>query len=405
MMEINPIFLGEQPENVWRLFSTICTIPHRSHLHGPMCRFLLDYARGHGLTAYVDAAHNVVVHKEASLGRENAPPLVLQAHYDMVCMAEEGVRFDFDKQALNLRRNGDKVYAEGTTLGGDDGIDVAIILDILGDSHAVHPSLEAVFTADEEDGMDGAFGLDCERLRGRLWINLDASPVKVSCFGSLSMSLRLRKTTEEIAKGSLILRLGIDGLQGGHSGNLATSERGNAIVLLNRALCKLRCQVPFQLVSIDGGVYGGAFPRTAEAVVAMDPDEHAKALEVIGQLQRDFQVEFAVRDPHVHVFLTPFDGKPVTAFSKDTLDRLLKLLLILPDGVFTHDHEYPDTAETSSNLGRIETFEKEILVLESIRSLIGAKKAISARKGRSPVRSFGCRLRNHRGDTAMAREH
>jgi dipeptidase D len=373
-MELNPVFLGEQPENVWRLFSKICSIPHRSHLHEPMCRFISDYARSIGLEAQIDEAHNVIVRKKASAGREDAPPILLQAHYDMVCIAELGYEFNFDEQPLELKRNGDKVYAKRTTLGGDDGINVAVILDILSDPDAIHPSLEAVFTADEEDGMDGAFGLDFKQFQSKLWINLDASPVKIGSFGSLGMSLHMKKEHELLSCGTAVYTLAVDGLLGGHSGNLATSERGNAIILLGRVLCKLKEKVPFQLTSIDGGLYGGSFPQRARANIAMLPAFLSESEGIVELMQRDFQAEFVVRDPGVAVSISRCDQMTDTALSEDALCRLLCLLTLIPDGVFTRDHQYTDTAETTSNLGRIETLADGIHMIESIRSLIGAKK-------------------------------
>lgn len=373
-MELHPVFEGDQPENVWRLFSKICTIPHRSHLHEPMCSFIVGYAREFGLETHIDEAHNVIVRKKASLGRESAPPIILQAHYDMVCMTDPGIEFDFDSRPLDLRRNGDKVYAQGTTLGADDGINVAIILDILSDREAVHPPLEAIFTADEEDGMAGAYGLEYESLQGKLWINLDASPVKIGCFGSVSLALHLKTEKETIASGSVIYTLSVDNLLGGHSGNMATSERGNAIVLLNRALYRFKEQVPFQLLGIHGGLYGGSFPTEARAEIAFCPTLISEAERMIEQVRNDYQMEYSVRDPGVRISIKPYQGDPHPALSENTADRLMKLLLILPDGVFTRDHEFPDTAETISNIGRIETREDEIFIIESLRSTLSAKK-------------------------------
>ena len=204
-IRLDPVFEGEQPEDVLRIFSQICRIPHSPDNREPMSTFIADFARDLGYEPVIDKAYNVIVRKPASPGKKNDPPVMLQAHYDMVCQAEIGYEFDFYKDPLKLRRDGDKIYAEGTTLGGDDGIDVAAVMAILADKDAVHPPLECVFTSNEEDLMDGAWNLDYSQLKSKMVINLDASPTKIGGFGATEVNLKIPRTQAQVKEGSDIV--------------------------------------------------------------------------------------------------------------------------------------------------------------------------------------------------------
>ena len=126
---------------------------------------------------------------------------------------------DFTKDALDLRVEGDYVSANGTTLGGDDGIAVAMALAVLDSSEIAHPALEVVFTVDEEIGMEGAQGLDFSQLSARRMLNVDSEDegiFTVSCAGGASANVSIGLTSAPCALACA--HLTVSGLIGGHSG-------------------------------------------------------------------------------------------------------------------------------------------------------------------------------------------
>ena len=154
-------------------FLALAEIPRPSFFTERVQAYLLDFAKVNGLEAEADRAGNVRILKTASAGRENEPILVLQAHTDMVAEKADGVEFDFRSSPLKLVNNGSQLKADGTTLGADNGIGVAAILAVLRSKSLSHPAIEALFTANEEVGMLGAFALEPDFLCGKSFINLE----------------------------------------------------------------------------------------------------------------------------------------------------------------------------------------------------------------------------------------
>ena len=168
------ILSGLEPQKVFEYFEKLCRVPHGSGNTKQISDLCVDFARELGLACRQDQVNNVVIWKEASPGYENAAPVILQGHIDMVCVKTADCPKDMAKEGLDLATDGEWIWAEKTSLGGDNGIAVAMILAILADNDLPHPPLEAVFTVDEEVGMDGAFALDCSDLKGRKLLNLDS---------------------------------------------------------------------------------------------------------------------------------------------------------------------------------------------------------------------------------------
>ena len=163
-----------KPALVWKHFAEIVRIPRPSSHEEQIRRYVLDVARSLGLECREDAGHNVYVRKPASKGMENRKGVVLQAHLDMVPQKNNDKVFDFEKDPIEAYIDGEWVTADGTTLGADDGIGVAAILAVLEDNTLRHGPVEALFTATEETGMDGAFGLEEHLLQGDILLNLDS---------------------------------------------------------------------------------------------------------------------------------------------------------------------------------------------------------------------------------------
>lgn len=226
-----------EPKAVFHWFEALCAIPHGSGNTRAVADWCVDFAKARGLACRRDAQDNVVIVKEAAPGYETAPTLILQGHLDMVCEKVPGCGKDMAKEGLDLRCDENWVWAEGTTLGGDDGIAVATALAILDDDSLPHPRLEVLITADEEIGMLGAEGLDASDLQGRQLLNLDSESegiFTVGCAGGNRTHCVLPLRREPYEGG--VWRLTVSGLRGGHSGECIGLGRGNASMLLGRAL-------------------------------------------------------------------------------------------------------------------------------------------------------------------------
>ena len=182
----NSVLTGLEPRNVFRFFEELSRIPRESGHTGAASAWAEDFAKARGLRCRRDELGNVVIWKDASPGYEDHPAVILQGHLDMVCVREPGVDHDFARDPVRLVLDGDWLRAGGTSLGGDNGAAVALILALLDEKSAAHPPIEAVLTVDEEVGLLGAGGLDCSDLKGRRLINLDSEDegvLTVSCAG------------------------------------------------------------------------------------------------------------------------------------------------------------------------------------------------------------------------------
>ena len=272
------------PRRVFHYFEELCGIPHGSGNTKAISDFCMAFARQHGLDAEQDAYNNVLIRKPGSAGYETHPPVILQGHLDMVCEKEPERSIDFTRDGLELFLDGDWIGARGTTLGGDDGIAVAMGLAILEDDTLAHPPLEVLFTTDEETGMDGAVGLDASRLKGRTLINADSEEegvLTVGCAGGARAELRIPVTREPVDAPCYTVT--VDGLIGGHSGAEIHKGRLNANIVMGRFLQSL--PEGFRLVTLAGGLKDNAIPRQTVCVLAGDdPTAAASAFAAAAQI-------------------------------------------------------------------------------------------------------------------------
>ena len=257
-----------EPKGVFGFFETICSIPHGSGNTDAIAEYIVSFAAERGFECSRDEANNVLVTVPASAGREGDETIILQAHTDMVCEKDEGVDFDFTKDALRLVVDGDTLRAEGTTLGADDGISVAMMLALADDAALSHPKLELLFTTDEEIGMLGAFAFDCSKLTGHRLINLDSEYEGVlmcSCAGGANAytTLPVKRERAELE----LLELSIGGLKSGHSGVEIDKGRANSNVLMARLLRGLAAKADIRLVGLEGGARETAIAASTVAVV------------------------------------------------------------------------------------------------------------------------------------------
>ena len=288
------------------------------------------------------------------------------------------------KEGITLVRDGKYLTADGTTLGADNGIGVAVMLALLDMPNEIKmPPLECLFTVDEETGLNGAFDLDGSLINGKRMLNLDTEEwgcIYVGCAGGGDTLMNLPINYIEVPSDFLKFEISVEGLQGGHSGVNINEDRGNAIVFLAQILDKLTEGVTTSLASIKGGDKQNAIPREAQAIVYIDPSEVATAQIIIDKRKKALADEFGVREPNLIVKFSPMDDEDVMVFDEQSQRSLINLLRILPHGVLKYSHSIPDLVETSNNLARIKRIENEYEILCSSRSSIaGAIEAIRER--------------------------
>lgn len=342
---------GFEPAALFRFFEEISAIPRGSSNEKAISDYLAKFAQARGLWYYQDALHNIVIKKPASAGAENQPAVMLQGHLDMVCEKLASVTHDFMTDGLDLIVEDGVLRANGTTLGGDNGVAVALMMAVLDDNKLVHPPLECVFTTQEETGLAGANGLDKSILQARTMINLDSEDegvATVSCAGGMRFTMT-RPITRHTASGKL-LRVSISGLLGGHSGIDIDKERQNGIVLLARLVNRVLHRTHAQLAYLEGGSKDNAIPRETQAVLVCTAAEIGQVESVARDLANDFSAELCPFEPDFTCDITVEDGN-AQVMADDDARALVGAICLAPNGVRRRNLKQDAFVVTSVNLG------------------------------------------------------
>ena len=361
-----------EPKLLWRHFDEIRKIPRCSKHEEKIRKYILDFTKQHGLKSRTDKSGNVVVAKSASSGMEDKPVVILQGHMDMVCEKNSDVEHDFSKDPIKLKRKGDILTADGTSLGADNGIGIAISLAILEDNTLKHGPIEALFTVDEETGLTGAFALDSNMLTGKIMLNLDSEDfgvITVGCAGGGDSKIEFPIKTQPINGDLVSTLIKVSGLRGGHSGVDAHEQRANAVKLLTRMLWKASHNHEFYLTEIKGGDKHNAIPREAFAKVSISAVEKNKFISDLKAEGNDILEEIKPIDPKFTLETEDIE-KLNTAFDKGSQIKLLNTLHGLPHGVDKMSYDIPDLVETSTNLATVSTNERNVIIGLSSRSSI-----------------------------------
>lgn len=350
------VWEGLAPKDVFYYFEEICNIPHGSGNIRAISDYLAAFARERELEYYQDEIGNVIIIKEATEGYEDHPAVMLQGHMDMVAVKKPDCDIDMKMEGLRIRTEGDRVFAEGTSLGGDDGIAVAYGLALLAGNTYRHPRIELVITVDEEVGMDGAREIDLSPCIARRLINLDSEEEGIflaGCAGGARVNLSCNRTVKE-QKGIYCL-IKVSGLQGGHSGAEIHKERGNANILLGRVLYALSKEAEFSLISLNGGLADNAIPRQAKAEVLFAGQNaekfRQKVQDFLGNMNANLQRELAEKDSGVQVEAVFFQETSKYALDEEDTRRIVALLNSIPHGVQAMSGAMEGLVETSLNLG------------------------------------------------------
>ena len=363
-----------EPKRVFYYFEELCKIPHGSGNTKQISDYLVSFAKEHGLEYVQDEMNNVVIYKPATEGYEDAPAVILQGHMDMVCEKRPDVDHDFTKDPLNISVKDGYVTANGTTLGGDDGIAVAYGLALLESTELAHPALEVLITVDEEIGLLGAEGFDCSALKGKRLINLDSEAegsLWISCAGGLSgiSTIPVQRVEAEGQKAAVK----ITGLMGGHSGAEIDKKRANANVLMGRFLYTLQKEAAYEIISLAGGQKDNAITREADAELLVEDVNAVKACAE--KVQKGFREEYAGTDEGITIEITDLGASSARVLHPTSREKVLFFLMEVPFGIQKMSGSIDGLVETSTNIGSVKLGEDEFLGSSSVRSSVEAAGA------------------------------
>lgn len=364
-----------QPEKVFYYFEEICNIPHGSRNLDAISSYLEKFARDRELYVIRDEYNNIIIVKDATPGYEEVDPIILQGHMDMVAVKKSDCDIDMEKDPLRLKIEGDYIYAEGTSLGGDDGVAVAYILAVLDDDSIQHPRIEAVITTDEEIGMEGAVGIDLSMLKSTRMLNIDSEEEGIlltSCAGGARVDCNI-PVIRESREGSYF-QIEVGGLTGGHSGTEINKGHANAIKLVGRVLKMVQNIINIQIAELTGGEKDNAIPRGAQAVVYV-PDGMEKAFEEeIEQINAIIKNENISKETDLYIC-----SKRQPIGIKNVLDiqstnRVVDFLELLPNGVISMSADIEGLVETSLNVGVLRLEQDKLVSYSAVRSSIESAK-------------------------------
>ncbi len=377
---------GLKPEKVFEFFEKICSIPHGSGNTKEISDMLCSFAKERGLWYYQDEVNNVIIKKEGTFGKENSAPIILQGHMDMVCEKAPDCTLDMEKEGLILKTDGELVFAEGTTLGGDDGIAVAMMMAILDADDIPHPPIEAVITVDEEIGLIGAGEIDASLLKGKRMINIDSEEegvFTVSCAGGIRAECTFPIKREDKEAKSCIIEVG--GLIGGHSGVEIDKGRANSSILLGRVLKTLSEKAEISLVSVEGGLKDNAIPRHSVAKIALCDEKIIS--ETCDEMTKIFKNEYSKTDREVYVKFS--EGEYEIPMDRESTEKIINALCVLPNGIMEMSHQIEGLVQTSLNLGILKTDENRVVADFGLRSSIESQKEMLCQRLSCIAESLG----------------
>ena len=363
-----------QPSIVFDCFAEVNKIPRPSKKEEKMIAFLKAFGEGLGLPTKVDETGNVCISKPATPGYENSKTVILQSHMDMVCEKNKDKDFDFENDAIETYVDGEWLKANGTTLGADDGIGVAMQMAILKSNDIEHGPIECVFTRDEETGLTGAMGMKSDFMTGDYLINLDSEDegqIFVSCAGGVRTTATYPFPTEDMPEGYFTFRVGVKGLTGGHSGDDINKKRGNANKILVRFLNQEMEKMDLRVVDIQSGGLHNAIPREGYAICAVPMNMKEQVRVDLNVFTAEVEEELAVTEKGILLSLDSCEPA-AKVMEKQAMRKMLLSLHAVYNGVFAMSQDIDWLVETSTNLASIHVEGDKVVVTTSQRSSIGS---------------------------------
>ena len=373
------------PSLVWKNFYALTQIPRPSKKEGKAVEYLYGFGKSLGLETIKDEVGNIIIKKPATPGMEGRRGVILQGHIDMVPQKNADKVHDFEKDPITTLVDGDWVRADGTTLGADNGLGVAVALSVLESRDLKHGPVEVLVTVDEETGMTGANALKPGLLDGDILINLDSETegeLYVGCAGGLDATASLKYEMKPAPAGYKAYRISAKGMKGGHSGMDIILYRANANKVLARVLVPL-LRDGVKLVSVDGGNMRYAIPREAYAD-GSGPESIVSAVEShIASVQKDIRNEYAATDPDAGLLMEPLASTPASYIDDAAALAMFRAVNACPNGVWRMSDAVPGLVETSNNVAIVSAADGLFQVKTLMRSSVDSEKEALAEEFRS----------------------
>ncbi len=366
-----------KPALIWQCFDEITKVPRPSCHEEQIREYLMRFADKHGIAVKTDAVGNVVMSKKGSAGHENAPTVVLQAHMDMVAEKNSGVDHDFMKDPIQTYIDGDWVKAKGTTLGADNGIGIAAALAVMADDSLEHGPVEALFTVNEEMGLEGAQKLGEGMISGKILINLDSEDdgeIFVGCSGGVDTTAVFTYNRSFSPENFKYFKVKVSGLLGGHSGGDIHLGRANANKIIARFIWECSKKWDIEVSSFNGGNLRNAIPREAEAVFGIHSEHSSQVDKFLTEYAASIRNEYKGIEPSMDLAIESVDAPDYCIDSKTSLS-LVRALYSAPHGVISMSHDIEGLVETSTNLAAVKMEgDNKIKVTTSQRSSVESRK-------------------------------
>lgn len=363
---------GLEPKSVFSYFEKLCAYPHGSGNTKAISDYLVSFAQEQGLPYIQDELNNVIMFCPGTCGYEDHAPVVLQGHMDMVCEKNADCPIDMETQGLDVTHDGQWVFANGTTLGGDDGIAVAYAMALMADKSIPHPPLEVVITVDEETGMYGAVGIDLSMLQGRTLINIDSEDegvFTVSCAGGARGTIKL--PVKRRAVYGPCIKLTVEGLRGGHSGVEIHKNRANATKVMGELLRRVQELMPLCMTGFSGGAKDNAIPRSCQATLVAMGIRLERINEITEALQKEIREQYD--EPDAIVRGDDVDALGGNALTSEDTAKVIDLLCSVPNGVQAWSRDIDGLVQTSLNLGVAELSD-DLRLTFAVRSSVNQEK-------------------------------
>jgi dipeptidase D len=371
------VLQGIEPQKAMYYFEKISSIQRGSSYEKPMSDYLVQFAKERGFEVWQDKVYNICMRAPGTAGGENAKPVILHGHMDMVWNVADGVKHDFLNEELDLYIDEGWIKARGTTLGADNGIGVAYMLALLDSKDIPHPPLECVITVMEEMGKKGADVYDLSHLTGKRMIDfnwIDDKQLLVGCAGDLSIKITAPCQWEAAPAGMTPMTLSLSGLKGGHCEWDIHCERGNSIQLMARALGELASTADYRLASFNGGVQNNVIPAVADATILVAPKDQEAVTKFVKTLEATYKSEFDVADPDIVFTVAAGGAYPEKVFAQSAAKSVVGMVFVLPNSVITKNLKNPGYTECSLNLGILRTEGEEVWMITTITSAVTSRK-------------------------------
>lgn len=366
-----------KPELIWKCFDEITRIPRPSCHEEQIRDFLLKFAADHDVAVRTDKVGNVVMSKPATPGHENAPTVILQSHMDMVAEKNSDTEHDFLKDPIQTYVDGDWVKAKGTTLGADNGIGMAAAMAVMIDKTLVHGPVEALFTVNEEIGLEGAQNLGKDMITGSMLLNLDSEDdgeIFVGCAGGIDTTATFTYRRSFTPENFKYMRVSVGGLLGGHSGSDINLGRANANKLIARFIWECSQSWDITVCSFEGGNLRNAIPREAYAVFGIHSDHKEAMMHHLNKYAAEIRNEYDGVEPSMD-FRIEESERPEYCLDSDTSIALIRAIYSAPHGVYSMSRDIEGLVETSTNLASVKHLgDDKIVVTTSQRSSVESRK-------------------------------